>query len=321
MAIQLRRGAYADFDPAKMLPGEMAVVLSGDPAASAGRSVYVCFEAGVVKRFTTYEDFESELQSTAEEVREVFTADIQQAISNTIAATKAANDAAAATQQAQAAAEAAAEAAEAAAEAAGAYILGDISDKTVTFQVAAARANIQSGDSLAIAFGKLAKFYADVKSHAFVDTVRNLAATEGGRALDAIMGAELAGRIGNLDSLPTANKSSLVAAISEQNTNMTNVGKPVNLFATTKVGYSEYTVPDMTKCRLILFSVNDSSINFYPAIVVTPYSAGAMADKEKKFVNINVVSGVIMQAVFLSTTKVSIYIGEAGYQVTMAMIK
>lgn len=221
MAIQLRRGAYADFDPAKMLPGEMAVVLSGDPAASAGRSVYVCFEAGVVKRFTTYEDFESELQSAAEEVREVFTADIQQAISNTIAAAKAANDAAAATQQAQAAAEAAAEAAEAAAEAAGAYILGDISDKTVTFQVAAARANIQSEDSLAIAFGKLAKFYADVKSHAFVDTVRNLAATEGGRALDAIMGAELAGRIGNLDSLPTANKSSIVAAISEQNTNTT----------------------------------------------------------------------------------------------------
>ena len=47
--------------------------------------------------------------------------------------------------------------AEEAAEKAEGLVIGDISEKTVTFVQAAERAGIQSGDSLAIAFGKLAK--------------------------------------------------------------------------------------------------------------------------------------------------------------------
>ena len=56
MAIQNRRGAYGDFDPSKLLPGEWAVVLSGDTNASDGLACYMCFKAGVVKRMATYED-------------------------------------------------------------------------------------------------------------------------------------------------------------------------------------------------------------------------------------------------------------------------
>lgn len=56
MAIQHRRGAYADFDPSKMKPGEFAVVQSGDPDANDGEAVYMAFQAGNVKRMATHDE-------------------------------------------------------------------------------------------------------------------------------------------------------------------------------------------------------------------------------------------------------------------------
>lgn len=56
MAIQMRRGAYVNFNPAKLMPGEWAVVVSGDSGAKDGKAAYICFEAGDVKRVATYED-------------------------------------------------------------------------------------------------------------------------------------------------------------------------------------------------------------------------------------------------------------------------
>lgn len=56
MAIQNRRGAYADYQPSKMLPGEFAIVRSGDPNASDGRAVHVAFETNVSKRLAAYDE-------------------------------------------------------------------------------------------------------------------------------------------------------------------------------------------------------------------------------------------------------------------------
>lgn len=56
MAIQMRRGAYVNFNPAKLMPGEWAVVVSGDSGAKDGKAAYICFAAGSVKRMATYED-------------------------------------------------------------------------------------------------------------------------------------------------------------------------------------------------------------------------------------------------------------------------
>ena len=39
MAIQNRRGAYADFDPSKLKPGEYAIVQSGDPSTTEGDAI------------------------------------------------------------------------------------------------------------------------------------------------------------------------------------------------------------------------------------------------------------------------------------------
>lgn len=70
MAIQMRRGAYSELDATKLVPGEVAIVLSGDPGLSLpnlqegyivgdGTGVYVCTSTGTVKRMVS----ESELNT------------------------------------------------------------------------------------------------------------------------------------------------------------------------------------------------------------------------------------------------------------------
>ena len=63
MAIQMRRGAYTTLNKAKLMPGEWAVVVSDDSEASDGRSDYICFAAGSVKRMATYEDIVNNLKN------------------------------------------------------------------------------------------------------------------------------------------------------------------------------------------------------------------------------------------------------------------
>lgn len=67
----------------------------------------------------------------------------------------------------------------------------DISQKTVTFEMAAERAGVESGDSLAVAFGKLAKYCADLKPHVFADPVNNLLGTDATLPLAATQGKSL----------------------------------------------------------------------------------------------------------------------------------
>lgn len=60
MAIRMRRGNEADFDPEKMLPGEWAV-------STDTKYVRMCFAPGIVLRMATYEAFESDM----EEIRNI----------------------------------------------------------------------------------------------------------------------------------------------------------------------------------------------------------------------------------------------------------
>lgn len=68
MAIQNRRGAFADFDPTKMVAGEFAVVQTGDPNADDGKAVYMAFSAGSVKRLVTYEDMQQNIADVTEDI-------------------------------------------------------------------------------------------------------------------------------------------------------------------------------------------------------------------------------------------------------------
>ena len=118
MAIQMRRGAYADFDPTKMKPGEIAVVQSGDPLATDGKAIYACITAGDVKRMATQDElsaYDADAQAAAEVADEAKTAALA-AQTTAEAAQTAAETAQTGAGNAQTAAETAQAAAEAAAE-------------------------------------------------------------------------------------------------------------------------------------------------------------------------------------------------------------
>lgn len=69
MAIQMRRGLKADFDPQKMLPGEWAVSIDSE---TSNQIVWMCFRAGIVKRMGTYEDFKAQIEEATEDIRELY---------------------------------------------------------------------------------------------------------------------------------------------------------------------------------------------------------------------------------------------------------
>ena len=211
MAIQTRRGSYDDFDPAKMLPGELATVTSGDPGADDGRSVYACFAAGDVKRMATYEDMQENISQTTQDIQEDFTAQLTQkisqadtAISQAQTATSAANIAA------QGANEAKQEALEAA-EAAESYVLGDISNKTVVFSEASTRENINTGESTSTLFGKIKKWFSDLGAAAFHAVANNLSTNAEGSVLDARQGKVLGDAINQLNT----NRDNTVSSLTE----------------------------------------------------------------------------------------------------------
>lgn len=121
MAIQNRRGIFDRFDPTKMLPGEFAVVVSGDPDTVDGRSVYICFSAGTTKRLATWEDMAGDLANAFEELEAEFSSDMTAATSAATSAAQAATDSKNAADAAtQSATDAASDARQAAAEARGA---------------------------------------------------------------------------------------------------------------------------------------------------------------------------------------------------------
>lgn len=150
MAIQIRRGAYEDFDPNEMLAGELAMVQSGDTASSTGRSIYACFEPGVVKRLADYEDLGDQIA----EAGGIYIDDIRTTVNNA--------------QSATAAAQTAAESANTAAEAARQAAAGDVSNKTVTFSTPSSPSSLASGDSLATLIGKLQAY---INSRSYVGMI------------------------------------------------------------------------------------------------------------------------------------------------------
>lgn len=210
--MQQRGGPYNQFDKSKTLPKEFQFVNSGDPNTSDGRAIYATFESGDPKRLSTYEDMSNDLALALAGLEEEYLGSITQATQNAISATSQASSAATAANQA---ADEANEIIDAFREAVDGTVIsdsspssstaysskkiendflkksGDGSNVTATFQQAADRAGIQSGDSLAVAFGKLAKFCADIQDYVFSPPVASLASTDAARPLAASMGKRL----------------------------------------------------------------------------------------------------------------------------------
>ena len=85
MAILMRRGVMVDFDPRRMKPGEWAVVLDGDDTPS-GKGIYMCFEAGTVKKIATLTDLSQDMYIQNQQFIQQVTASIDQTESDIQAA-------------------------------------------------------------------------------------------------------------------------------------------------------------------------------------------------------------------------------------------
>lgn len=97
MALRHRRGKYSDFDPQKMVSGEVATVQEGDPNTTSGEAVYSCQNAGTVKRLAFVEDVEEEVYNLTDGISDAINERVQ---GNVTAAQTAADNAAASATQA-----------------------------------------------------------------------------------------------------------------------------------------------------------------------------------------------------------------------------
>lgn len=79
MAIQMRRGAYGNFDDSKLLPGEWAIVLQDDPSAQDGLAAYISFAAGTSKRIATWTDLLDWLNNNEPSIYAAFTTAVDDA--------------------------------------------------------------------------------------------------------------------------------------------------------------------------------------------------------------------------------------------------
>ena len=91
MAIQMRQGAYADFDPSKMRAGEWAVSTDAD---SNKQQIWMCFSPGVVKRMGTVEDFDIEIQILIQEYLDDIAESVEKAQTSANTATTKASESA-----------------------------------------------------------------------------------------------------------------------------------------------------------------------------------------------------------------------------------
>lgn len=66
-----------------------------------------------------------------------------------------------------------------------------VSDQKPEFQTASVRENIKSGEKLSVSFGKIRKWFSDLKGGAFASVANNLTTTEEGSVLDARQGKKL----------------------------------------------------------------------------------------------------------------------------------
>lgn len=163
MAIQNRRGVYSDFTPTKMVPGEFAVVNSGDPNSTSGKGVYISFADGQAKRLVMEEDVQNEVAKATEDIAQELTQEVEAAIADDVqaaqtAATNASTSAQTATTKASEAAASATQAAQ---------TVANIIDNTLTQTGKAADAKV-TGDEL----DGLKEDLSDI--HDDVDSILNL---------------------------------------------------------------------------------------------------------------------------------------------------
>lgn len=134
-------------------------------------------------------------------------------------------------------------------------------DHKAVFTEATERVNIASGEKLSVLFGKIMKWFTDLKSHAFVTPIANLLTTVAGSALDATMGKELDDKI-------AANTT----AIEEVNSSLSTITKGSATIDSTLVTASYNLISKINKIAIMTLVVkptdsytNGVSIGSFPS--------------------------------------------------------
>lgn len=191
---------------------------------------------------------------------------------------------------------------------------GDMSLKTVTFEVAAARAGIVSGDTLGVAFGKLAKYCTDIEDHAFNALVNNgLVNIAGVSALDAVQA--------NPDVADTlAYKiAQNLAAITSLNSNLTvlntkgTVYEKYNIVDAIKGASSPITTVELPAGNYMIFAL--TSVNSEQAGTIScalKESTGRLSSMQMRGISDNG-GGLLAFAYFTTTTKSTVTSYGYGY--------
>ena len=99
----------------------------------------------------------------------------------------------------------------------------DVGELAPTFTQAANRTNLVSKEKIKISLGKIMKWFADLKAHAFASPVNNLLGTDANLALSAPMGKELDRKIAELNNKSKATRIADFSANSNFKVNHTSI--------------------------------------------------------------------------------------------------
>ena len=118
---------------------------------------------------------------------------------------------------------------------------GNISDTTVTFTDATTRANLASNEKVSVSFGKIKKWFADLKSFAFRDLVNNLTTSTTGSALDASQGKILNDKYEELNRSLTQTESEINTKLNAKQNALSSPIKTIHVTGSSSIDLRSYS--------------------------------------------------------------------------------
>lgn len=144
----------------------------------------------------------------------------------------------------------------------------DSKDNTATFTQASTRENIASTEKHAILFGKIKKWFSDLKPHAFVAPITNLLTTVAGSALDATMGNELNNKItANADAIKEVNSNLKITLIPSSKTLKEWLDENINETNVPADGKYHYILAGTSEGNYVVSSICIGSTKIYSGII------------------------------------------------------
>lgn len=156
---------------------------------------------------------------------------------------------------------------------------GDASNTKVDFQISSGRENISTGETIGRIFGKVSKWLADLKPHAFYDLIQNAATAATDRAVSAAVAKALQDQITALNTNRTLIGVGFNAQFSATGYKFIEVFMDVSGYTYTEI-FPVQTLVAGNKAPLIhvRYSVNDYLTAFY-AISTSGISGPTVTEK------------------------------------------